>query len=331
MRVWMTGLHGIGHTAGLAQMLAVDVGEKLGFKELGQYCYQNGDNDETMNARIDGILSPVEDNDVVILQYPSWINSKYDLRLAERVKFRMPSAHVVIFIHDIQPFMFGQWDDLEEWMPIYNKAEVLIVPNHFMKDYLLDHGCTCKKFVYQYIWDNPSDIAELNRPISQMKKLVQFPSDPRKFQFVKDWPTTNIPFHYYSHDKLERDGLIRHNPIPNEELLLQMHRLGGYGILWEPPELKLYWGMNTSMKFGAYMSAGLPVIIHKGIAQEEIVKEFHLGKVVESEQEAVDFIDQTTEKQYLELANNVNKMGSLTRNGLFLKQALMEAVYRVFN
>ncbi|MFR4968721.1 hypothetical protein [Lactobacillus kalixensis] len=333
MKVWMTGLHGIKRTAGLAQMMSVDIGRELGFNEIGIYC--TGPNfeepEDQLRARISGTLSAVESNDVVVLQLPSWNTSKFDMELAKGVKRRMNSAHVVIFIHDIGPYMFGHWDELDEWIQIYNQAEVLIVPNHVMKEHLIAHGCTVKKFVYHYVWDNPTDIIELQQPLHEMKKLVQFPSDPNKFQFANSWPSHDIPLHYYSKDQSSNPNLIQHHPLPNEELMLKMHKIGGYGVLWEPPEMKLYWKMNSSMKFGTYLSAGLPILVHQGIAQQEIVSEYHLGKVIETEDEAVDFIDHTTEDEYLELADNVNKMGKLTRNGYFLKQALMEAVYRVFN
>lgn len=74
MKVWMTGLHGIKRTAGLAQMMSVDIGRELGFNEIGIYC--TGPNfeepEDQLRARISGTLSAVESNDVVVLQLPSW-------------------------------------------------------------------------------------------------------------------------------------------------------------------------------------------------------------------------------------------------------------------
>lgn len=84
--------------------------------------------------------------------------------------------------------------------------------------------------------------------------------------------------------------------------------------------------MNTSMKFGAYMSAGLPVILHKGIAQQELVEKYHLGKAVGSIAEAIDFVKNTDADEYVEMAKNVNKIGNLTRSGYFIRQALIKVV-----
>ncbi len=331
MKIWMTNLHGMGGTAGLAQSVSMDIAETMGFEEMSLFCNKSGEDNVPLNARLDGICSGIEENDVVIVQLPSWVGLRYDERLLERIKSRMPSSHIIIFIHDIEPFVFGNWDALNEWLPLYNKAEVLIVPNHFMKEYLVGHGCTCKKFVYQHVWDNPSNLRELQTPISSLKKLVQFPGDPSKFEFVNSWPGQKYPLHYYSNEKSQNANLRWHHSLANEHLVLQMHRLGGYGILWEPPKRMLYMSMNTSMKFGAYMSAGLPVILHKGIAQEEIVKKYHLGKAVASVEEAADFVAHTDENEYAQMAANVHKIGKLTRNGYFTKRALMKAVYEALN
>lgn len=323
----MTNLHGMGGTAGLAQFISMNIAKTMGFNEMALFCNTSGEDDTPLNARLDGICSGIESNDVIIVQLPSWCGLRYDQRLLDRIKFRMPSAHIVIFLHDIEPFVFGNWDALEKWLPLYNKAEVLIVPNHFTKEYLVGHGCTCKKFVYQHIWDNPNSLYELQQPVSRFRKLVQFPGDPSKFQFVNTWPSEKYPIHYYSNEKSQNANLKWHHSLNNDHLLLAMHRLGGYGILWEPPHRLLYMSMNTSMKFGAYLSAGLPIILHKGIAQEEIVKKYHLGKAVASVEQAADFVAHTDKKEYLAMAANVNKLGKLTRNGYFTKRALMKAVY----
>lgn len=331
MRIWMTNLHGMGGTAGLAQHISMAMAKTMGFNEMALYCNTFKESDNALNTRLDGICSGIEKNDVVIAQLPSWVDLNYDQHLLDRIKFRMASVHIIVFIHDIEPFMFGHWDDLEKWLPLYNKAEVLIVPNHFMREYLVGHGCTCKKYVYQYVWDNPSNLTELQWPISHMKRLVQFPSNSSKFKFVNSWPSKKYPLHYYSNNQSSNPNLVQHHPLPNEHLLLQMHRLGGYGIMWEPPKELLYWSMNTSMKFGAYMSAGLPVILHKGIAQQELVEKYHLGKAVSTLDEAVDFIAHTSEDEYAQMARNVNKIGKLTRNGYFVKRALMQAIYKALN
>lgn len=326
MSIWMTNLHGIKGTAGLAQAISMDIGRKIGIKEIALYCNHYNDSDEVLNARLDGICSGIEGNDVVILQLPSWSGTRYEKRLTERIKYRMPSAHIVIFIHDIEPFMFGNWDDLDQWMPIYNQAEAMIVPTHFMAEYLRGHDCKCPKYVCHYAWDNPSELNELKDSIMQMNRLVQFLSDPSKFKILNSWSSKEVRLHYYSKDKFDNFNLIRHNPMPNQDLILQMHDLGGYGIMWEPPEKLLYWSMNTSMKFGAYMSAGLPVILHKGIAQQELVEKYHLGKAVGSIAEAIDFVKNTDADEYVEMAKNVNKIGNLTRSGYFIRQALIKVV-----
>ena len=86
MSIWMTNLHGIKGTAGLAQAISMDIGRKIGIKEIALYCNHYNDSDEVLNARLDGICSGIEGNDVVILQLPSWSGTRYEKRLTERIK-----------------------------------------------------------------------------------------------------------------------------------------------------------------------------------------------------------------------------------------------------
>lgn len=324
----MTNLHGMVGAAGLAQYISMDTARQIGIGELGVFKNTPGEPDDALNARLDGITSSIENNDVVILQIPTWNELRYEHRLIDRIKGRVPSAKIVIFVHDIEPFVFGNWSRLGEWLPLFNRADVLIVPNKFMKKYLVANGCTCQKFVYHYIWDNKSNLSLLKKPINKVNRIVQFPGNPDKFTFAKEWPSKDIPLHYYANTRVANPNLVQEHPLSNEELVLRLHEQGGFGILWEPEGRYLYMTMNTSMKFGAYMSAGLPVLIQQGVAQQELVERYHLGKVVRSLNDAVNAVKSISDAEYQEMAKNVNQVGKLTRTGYFTKQALLNAIYQ---
>ena len=100
-------------------------------------------------------------------------------------------------------------------------------------------------------------------------------------------------------------------------------------MLWEAsPAVYEYMKLNVNFKFGSYLAAGLPIVIHRGIAQADLVEKYHLGKVVDSLAEASEWVQSVTEEQYRQLADHVYRFGWLNRQGMFTKRALTEAVFQ---
>lgn len=332
MTTFITNMHGqaMSSTAQIAQNMAARLAKELGIEELGYYFYDaTHEPAAELSSRQDGILSAISGGDTVIMQEPMWMEMPWQRNLLNKINAYRQSHHVklVIFVHDVAPMMFNNPARIPEWIDFYNQADVLILPTPQMKTELEKWGLKVDRIVYQYVWDAPmSDWFDGDSPY---KKMINFAGSPEKFTFINDWQE-NVPLHVFAdqpegqnNPQVEYEGYVA-----SQRLAERLHYDGGFGLLWESsPEWFEYMKVNTSFKFGTYLAAGLPVIVHRGVALADMVEKYHLGKVVDSLKEASDWVESITEDEYHKLAAHVYEFGRLNRSGMFTKRALTEAVF----
>ena len=102
---------------------------------------------------------------------------------------------------------------------------------------------------------------------------------------------------------------------------------GGFGLVWADDDyFQQYYCMNQPYKLGVFLAQGLPVVIRKGTAQEDFIREQGLGLLVESLEEADEKIQTMTETEYQNLCQNVKKVQRLITKGIYTQQILVDAV-----
>ncbi|MGC4439663.1 beta-1,6-galactofuranosyltransferase, partial [Streptococcus suis] len=79
------------------------------------------------------------------------------------------------------------------------------------------------------------------------------------------------------------------------------------------------------------LAAGIPVIVERGIANQDIIEENKLGLVVDSLEEAAELVKQLPEETYQQLVANVRSFNPLLRNGYFTRRLLIEAICAVYD
>lgn len=333
MTVWVTNQHGLAGTAGLAQQFTARVARRLGYQELSIPILHNSKDTRWM-TRVDGAIPNIENNDVVILQSPLWHYWEFEDLFTQAVHLRAKHVKLIIFIHDIEPAEYGYYDRkyMLQWINLYNQADGLIMANKHTEEFLRAYGLKIphEQITYHKIWDNLCSFDQLTSVLKQNNKQIQFAGDAAKFKFVEEWPSGVQPLINYSKPHSSGAGNVKYmGKFPNQILLLLMHQLGGFGLLWEAnDDWYSYMKINTSFKLGAYLSAGLPVIAHRGIAQEDFIINNHLGICVDSLRDAITQVDQLDDNHYLAMAQNVARVGQMTREGRFTEWALVQAVYR---
>ena len=329
MSLYITTMNGaLGNTEQYAQRQTSEIAYQLGYKEMAIYRYNAGaERDEILSARLDGIIAGLQWNDIVVCQLPSWNGTKFDLALVERVKAYC--GRVIIFIHDVQALMFKSNQYLlPALIDLYNQAEVLIVPSHTMKKFLLENGVRKEtKMVVQEIWDYTTGISFTAPP--RLKREIHFAGDPEKFLFPNKWDY-DILLKLYS-DKPCTGKNVQSMGWIEPDALLQELKKGGFGLLWYGDDFwHQYMSYNNSMKLSTYLSAGIPVIVPKGISNQYLIEKNRLGIVANSLEEAVERVKDITEQEYQNYADCVGRFAVLLRSGYFTKKLLVEAVHALF-
>lgn len=87
--------------------------------------------------------------------------------------------------------------------------------------------------------------------------------------------------------------------------------------------------LNASYKCSAYLAAGLPIIVRRGMAEGENVIRKNLGLIVDSLDEAVERVEHMEKEKYMKMLDDVGEFSQLIREGYFTKKLLVNAVFQV--
>ncbi|HFU4060563.1 TPA: sugar transferase [Streptococcus suis] len=325
MRVYITNLngHAASSTAQIGQNMVTDIAVSLGYREMGIYSYDMSvDNPAELSRRMDGIIAGLSHGDVVIFQTPTWNATEFDERLIAKIKAYQ--VKLVIFIHDVVPLMFeSNYYLMQRVIDYYNKADVIIAPSQEMIDLLREEGLTVERTIVQGMWDHPTDSPQLP---ATFEHLIHFPGSPKRFGFIKEWDYP-VKLNVYTNELQDYPEQVnRLNYRPDQQLLIEMSR-GGFGLVWMDDHDKGYQKIYCPYKLGAFIAAGIPVIVQKGIANQDLIERHGLGLVVESLDEAIEKILAMDEAAYQKLVKQVRNYSPLVRKGYFTKKLLVNAVF----
>lgn len=335
MKINITNIYGLGGTAEKAEQTVADIAKKtLHYNELSIYHYPfESDSPEMLRTRLDGIMAAVSHGDIVIFQSPSWNGIEFDKAFMSRLT-AYSRLKKIIFINDVVPLMFESNRYLmKPYVEMYNQADLIIVPSQRMAEFLVGEGLSVKKIVIQRMWDCPVSIDTSVTP--QFHKVINFAgkTDGTKFSFVQKWKYDTVRLAVTANEgdwehgsNIQFIGWFR-----NEDLLANaLRENGGFGLLWTGDEYWMeYMKMNACSKLSLYLASGIPVIVHSSIPEANTILNKNLGLVVDSLDEAVEKVENTTKEAYDRMVNNVEEFGQLIRGGYFAKKALTDAVFQL--
>lgn len=337
-KVHITNVYGAIGTWVKAQNAVADIAKRdLHYNELGIYHYPvKVDTEDTLRARLDGILASVSLKDIVIIQSPTWNDFMFDERLM-RLLNAYGGLKKIVFIHDVVPLMDESWNTLlERYIDFYNQADLIIAPSQAMVDYLRSEGMRTENIVIQKMWDYIVSVDETIKP--PFRNVINFAGNPNvdpKFAFAKQWNFDDIQLAVTveSSDWMEGRNIVPLGWFNNDNLLVNtLRKNGGFGLIWsENSYWCKYMKKNACYKLSSYLAAGIPIIAPSGIAEQDTIVRRNLGFVVDSLDEAVDCIRHMSAEEYRKITNCVEEFSYLLRNGYFTKKALTDAVYKLFD
>lgn len=335
MNIHITNIYGLGGTAAEAQQRVAEIANNtLHFNELGIYHYEvDSDSSEMLRTRIDGIIAAVGWSDIVIFQLPTWNQIKFDEALIWQLN-AYRGLKKIFFIHDIPPLMFElNRYLLKRYIDLYNQADLVILPSENMADFLYTEGLTVPKIIIQKMWDCPVSIDFSIYP--PFNKIVNFAGNASmdKFSFAKAWKYDSVKLLVTAREgDWQHDENIEFIGWFNDQnrLANTLRKNGGFGLLWTEDEYtREYMRLCACCKVSMYLASGIPVIVHSSIPEAKTVLRKKLGFAVDSLDEAVEKISNTTEEQYCQMVQSVGTFGELLRKGYFTKKLLTDAVFKL--
>ena len=326
MNVYITKLNGMSYmsTEQYAQQMTADIAHSLGIREMGIYRYDaDSESTESRARRLDGIIAGIGAGDLVICQFPTGNGLEFERALVRHIKAY--HGRIVIFIHDLEAVMHeDRRSMLGDTVGLYNEAEVLIVPSAAMKRFLMEHGVRAgMRYVVQEMWDYTTSLMSLDS--GKLKKEFHFAGDPDGVHFPGMWKY-EMPLHIYSNQDCRGNQVQKMGWLPPDRLLLELSK-GGFGLVWYGNESwHQYLSMVNCLSLAAYLAAGIPVIVPRGISNQCMIEQNHLGIVVDTLDEAVETVRSITEQEYREYTAAVAGFAPLLRNGFFTKKCLVDVI-----
>lgn len=327
MNMYITKLNGMSYmsTEQYVQQMTADIAHSLGIREMGIYRYNtDGESPENRASRFDGIIAGIGAGDIVICQFPTGNGLEFERGLVRHIKAY--HGRIMIFIHNLEAVMDDNRRSLSgDTVGLYNEAEVLIVPSAAMKRYLMEHGIRADmRYVIQEMWDDyTTSLVSLDS--GKMKRELHFAGDPDGVRFPELW-NYEMPLHIYSDRECQGSWVQKMGWLPPDRLLLELSK-GGFGLVWYGNESwHQYLSMNNCFSLAVYLAAGIPVIVPRGISNQCMIEQNHLGIVVNTLDEAVETVRSMTEQEYREYAAAVAGFAPLLRNGFFTKKCLVDVI-----
>ncbi|WP_230082375.1 MULTISPECIES: sugar transferase [Streptococcus] len=332
MAIHITNLYGQSSrsVALMSQAMVADIGRSLGMKEIGIYYYNSSQESASSKAsRFDGMNAALAHGDIVIFQTPIWHSVSFEKEYLQCIK--RYNIKLAIFIHDVLPLMFeGNYYLMSQVIENYNMADVLIVPSQAMVDVLRENGLTVKKIIIQHMWDHTIPLSEEEPRFSQ---TVNFSGSPKRFSFIEDWKS-NILLQIFT-DEADQVDLSGANLQLNgwksgTELLSQLARNGGFGLVWNQRDGRDYYQLNASYKLSTYLAAGLPVFVPTTLSNKEIIVKNGLGFAISSLDDIPAILESLTEETYTRMVQKVKEFRMLLNQGYFTKKVLVDTIHALF-
>lgn len=330
MNVHVTCANGMLGTAAIAQRKVAKVAKEMGFDIMGYFKIPEyiDDNNE-LNHRLDGIISSLKEEDVVVFQYPSWNGLRYEEFLFDHIKCYR-DAKLIFFVEDVEALeMDVERRTLPRCVQLLTKADGLILPSVKMFQVLKDAGLEIpeERVTYQTIWDYPTDVQLFSHQF--MKRMI-FTGEPDRFPFLGEY-RGKTPIDLYSlSDIPDRDDQnVNWHGYKDADELLWENSKGGFGLVWSDISyFEQYYCMNQSYKLGVFLAEGLPVIMRKGSHQEEFIRKNHLGIIAESLEEVDSIIENMDEAEYQSYLASVRKIQNLSVKGFYTRKVLLDAIMK---
>lgn len=267
----------------------------------------------------------------IILQYPFYYNRIHNQFARKFIE----NNNVIIFIHDIDSLRHFGNANLENEITLLNKARVVVVHNHFMKDILRSHGLTTEVVeleLFDYILNKEPDNSQGRIHFGNQ---IVFAGNLQKSGFlpllanVDDKLTWNLYGNGIPSSLKDKSNIHWKGSYGPDEVPFMLE--GSFGLVWDGNSLDgckgsmgNYLKYNNPHKLSLYIASGLPVITWSEAAIAEFVKKERIGFCVKSLTDIPAILAGLTDEEYDNYIRNIKVLQRRVIHGFYTHKALEE-------
>ena len=238
-------------------------------------------------------------------------------------------------MEELRAFRFNDYYK-REFEVMIDIADVIIVHNTIMKRFFTNYGVNENKLISLGIFDYIQNSDENKKIVFEKAVSIAGNLDIKKCKYIGQLGRLkNIKVKLYGPNfskSLKRAGNIRYyGSFPVDEIPDQLN--SGFGLVWDGESIDgcsglsgQYLKYNNPHKLSLYLSSGIPVVIWKGAAEAEFVKNQGIGICVGSLNELNRIFTTMSEEDYAVMVGNVSKLSLLLKSGVFTERAIKKAI-----
>ena len=124
----------------------------MGSDELSLFKFPDScDSDYELDVRMEGIMASMENEAVVIFQYPSMVSLRYDRSIVQHIK-KYKDSKLIIMVQDFGSVVSKEaYPSIEEEVALLQQADLLILQSPMMRNCLIQHGLKEIPILYQQL------------------------------------------------------------------------------------------------------------------------------------------------------------------------------------
>lgn len=224
---------------------------------------------------------------------------------------------------------------------VFRSFDILCVFNEQMKKFINERYDISKdKFVEFGVLDHSATFAPLETDPHTGRWRIAYAGDWDRIR-VGDWAkelpqTSTICYEFMGKNwgcvfALGRADIVYRGSINDDDSLLRyISANADFGIIEMPPLTKRYSNYGSTSKFGAYVAAGVPILVSSGCTYiASLVTKYGIGLVFNSLSDIPLLTQDLSASLYADMRKHCLELGRKLRTGYFFKRAIAESLHKL--
>ena len=307
--------------------------QEIGFQEINLVGFQYTDAyPERRQNLVHALLDPVQPGDLVVVQFPLFTTDSFTETFFDQL-FHRQGVQKVAVIRDIPSWMNAVDSDgydaqTDWWLTLLRRFDLLIVANEQEAAQLRRDGVNVPMIslvICDYLYQGPWRK-------KQFRKELYYASGRDILGLDYHAATPLNVYSAVASDAVQANGSTRWLGFqPSDAILASLS--GGFGIVTanniresHDEAFKYYTQFNDPTKLSFYWAAGLPVVTTSRTPHAQLIKDRHLGLVVDDLNDIDRILSDMSSADYQAMVTAVAPWQRAVTTGFFIKRALMAAI-----